>query len=108
MPSRPCLVPGCPNLATYRGRCQEHARKRDRSIPRAGKTVYSTKKWRTTRRAKLTETPICETEGCARLATDVHHRVDLADGGDPYRMGNLEAHCHAHHSSETRRRQVAA
>lgn len=113
MPNRPCLEPRCPSPATYRGRCQRHARQRDKQIARAGKSIYNTKRWQLTRKRKLFLTPLCEyvdpDEGpCMAVATDVHHKQDIAEGGDPWDMGNLEALCHSHHSMVTRARQRAA
>ncbi len=102
---RACSEPGCPGFASYRGRCPEHARQRDRSIHRAGRVIYNTKRWKLTRRAKLTQSPICER--CeAQLATEVHHRTPIAEGGPEHAMDNLEALCKSCHSQATRREQV--
>lgn len=65
-----------------------------------------------TRRAKLVQSPLCEyldpDEGrCGRIATDVHHRHDLAEGGNPFAMENLESLCHSHHSQITRAAQLS-
>ena len=57
-----------------------------------------------TRRRKLADTPLCER--CGQIATDVHHRHDLAQGGNPWALDGLEALCHACHSRETRARQT--
>jgi 5-methylcytosine-specific restriction endonuclease McrA len=38
------------------------------------------------------------------IATDVHHIVDLADGGDPWSRANLEALCAPCHGRTTARR----
>ena len=46
-------------------------------------------------------------ERCGRIATDVHHRVDLRDGGDPYASENLASLCHECHAKVGRERQVA-
>ena len=67
--------------------------------------IYSTKRWRITRRAYLFDHPICE--ACDReLATDVHHRTDIANGGDAWHPDNLQALCHQCHSTTTRSRQA--
>lgn len=101
----PCLEPGCAGFATYRGRCPDHSKQREQQIGRAGKEAYATKRWALTRRRKLTKDPICER--CEReLANTVHHRVDIAEGGDEYAMRNLESLCGPCHSRETRARQV--
>jgi 5-methylcytosine-specific restriction enzyme A len=101
MPTRLCLEPKCAAPATYRGRCAEHARTNERNISRSGYAIYRTAKWRHTRNAILSDNPLCP---CGAIATDVHHRVDLADGGDPWARTNLEALCHPCHSRLTRRR----
>lgn len=99
MPIKLCIQPGCAGRAVYRGRCAEHARRRECEIKRAGRALYRTKRWRMTRRAVLATQPVCE---CGELTTDVHHKVDIADGGDPWAPENLEALCHSCHSRLTR------
>jgi 5-methylcytosine-specific restriction enzyme A len=104
---RPCLEPACPNPATYRGRCHQHARTRDRNTNRAGYHLYRTKRWRITRDRYLAEHPICECEhDCGQIATDVHHRTPLDAGGPPWDFSNLQALHHACHSRQTRREQL--
>ena len=107
MPTRLCLQAGCPNESHYRGRCAEHARSNDRNIRRAGRRIYNTAKWRHTRERVLSEQPLCATEGCDTISTDVHHIVDLDDGGDPWARSNLEALCLACHSRITRSEQLS-
>ena len=104
MPTRLCLAPGCPHPAAYRGRCPDHARTNDQTINRAGRKIYSSARWRHTRERYLLEHPLCER--CGALGTDVHHRIDLADGGDPWSFTNLEGLCHACHSRITRAGQI--
>jgi 5-methylcytosine-specific restriction endonuclease McrA len=104
MPTRLCLQECCPNPATYRGRCPDHARHNERTINRAGRQVYNTKRWSIVRRKVLFENPLCAC-GCGRIAEDVHHKRDLEDGGDPWDSENLEALAHDCHSKETRARQ---
>lgn len=108
MPRRLCTWPGCPDPVKYRGYCQRHARAKERGTNRAGRAIYATKRWKLLRRRKLFETPLCEAEGCGEIATDVHHRTDLADGGDPWKLANLQSLCHSHHSRETRAAQTGA
>ena len=114
---RLCLSPGCANMADYRGRCYLHSKENDRTIDRAGRAVYSRKQWKHAREAKLRATSICERcraeyeagmigEAEQRLATEVHHRVPIADGGPEYAQENLEVLCKPHHSRETRREQL--
>lgn len=82
-----------------------HSKERERTITRAGKATYNSKRWQMTRRAKLDRTPICER--CNNeLATEVHHRTAIADGGAEYAMENLEALCKSCHSRETRGEQI--
>jgi hypothetical protein len=100
---RACLAPTCPNPATHRGRCQTHARNRERQTNRAGYKIYRSKRWRILRDCYLTHHPLCS---CGEIATDVHHLVDLADGGQPYAWANLSAMCKRCHSQITRRRQA--
>lgn len=104
MPHQLCLEPGCAQPAQYRGRCAEHATQRDRTIQRAGYHIYRTKRWRVTRNHHLHQHPLCD---CGRIATDVHHRTDIADGGDPWASSNLASLCKRCHSQLTRRRQTA-
>ena len=71
---------------------------------------YKRAAWRRCRALKLARDPLCEAcprSGVARRepATQVHHKVDLAERPDlAYDLGNLEALCQRHHSSETMRR----
>jgi 5-methylcytosine-specific restriction endonuclease McrA len=101
----PCLEPRCPDFAAYRGRCERHAKERDVQINRAGRSVYNTKRWAMTRKAKLHQDSLCER--CGQVANTVHHRTDLAQGGDPYSLANTESLCSRCHNSETRMRQIA-
>lgn len=102
MPSKTCLEPMCPEAAHYRGYCRTHANMNDRQINRAGRHIYFTAKWRHTRERVLFEQPLCATPDCGRIATDVHHIVDLADGGEPWARENLEGLCATCHGKLTR------
>jgi 5-methylcytosine-specific restriction protein A len=102
MPTRLCLNAGCPNPATYRGRCAEHARTTNRATHR-NRTIYNSKRWATTRSSVLFSHPLCP---CGAIATDVHHIVDLEQGGDPWARANLQALCHPCHSRTTRQGQT--
>jgi 5-methylcytosine-specific restriction endonuclease McrA len=106
-----CLASGCANEPVYRGHCQRHARAKEQRTNRQGKAVYSTKRWKLLRRRKLYENPICEyvdpDEGpCQELATDVHHRHSIAEGGAKWDLRNLESLCQNHHSQHTRAEQL--
>jgi 5-methylcytosine-specific restriction protein A len=114
-PTRVCLEAGCPNPATGRGRCDEHrkARERDRSRSRREDArnrnrFYARKHWAIVRRHKLFITPLCELEhpGCLGIASEVHHRLAMQDGGEQYAIENLVSTCKPCHSRETRREQL--
>ena len=64
---------------------------------RIGRTVYRTKRWKRLRIEKLTaENWRCE--DCGHWANEVHHRVPLELGGDPFPpLAGLKVvcrHCH--------------
>lgn len=99
MPLVTCQEPLCGEAAHYRGYCLTHAQTNDRQINRAGRHIYFTAKWRHTRERVLFEQPLCE---CGRIATDVHHITDLADGGDPWARENLAGLCATCHGKLSR------
>jgi 5-methylcytosine-specific restriction protein A len=105
-PVRLCADPSCPDPSTYRGRCQRHARQREKQTSRAGHKIYRSRRWARTREKYLSQNPLCECDdpACREIATDVHHRVDIAAGGEPWSFKNLQALCHSHHSQITRQR----
>jgi 5-methylcytosine-specific restriction enzyme A len=67
--------------------------------------MYARKRWTMTRKAKLFADPLCELKPprLSRLATEVHHRVAMEDGGAEYAMDNLVSACKPCHSRETMR-----
>jgi hypothetical protein len=115
MARRICQEPYCPRDATSRGRCDECRKRYERERSRARRAragegrLYDKKRWHLTRRRYRFENPFCEHvengKPCGRLAEHVHHRTDLADGGDPYNFENLQALCASHHSRITASRQ---
>lgn len=105
MPIRLCLEAGCPEPIKHKGRCVHHARTINRQTHR-NRGIYNSKRWAMTRERVLFEQPLCATEGCDEISTDVHHIVDLEQGGDPWARSNLEAHCHSCHSRITRQGQA--
>ena len=107
MPVRLCLARGCPNLATYRGHCPDHARVKEQQTRRSGKVIYNTTRWKHTRKRVLFEQPLCAVEGCNEIATDVDHIEPLPHGA-PYDLENLQGLCAAHHGAKTRREQQTA
>ena len=103
---RLCSEAGCTDVAVSRNRCRTHAREADRRHdPGEHRRIYNRKRWRMTRRRQIVREPMCEL--CGRIATDVHHRVDLRDGGNPYASENLASLCHECHAKVGRERQVA-
>lgn len=104
MPLKVCLEPRCPSFAVYRGRCALHSRQRDKTIHRAGRALYKSKRWQILRRRVLFEQPLCD---CGELATDVDHIVAIEDGGAQWSRDNLKAMCGSCHSAKTRREQMA-
>lgn len=103
--NQPCSEPGCPEFASYRGRCRSHASANSRNRDQVGKQVYNSKRWAILRRRKLNLNPICE-DCNERLATDVHHRHGVEV--DPWSLSGLESLCHSCHSRITRQEQIAA
>ena len=102
MPVRLCMESRCPNVATGRGRCDFHRKQleRERSRSRRQDAIernrfYARKRWAMTRRHKLFLNPLCELEhsGCLRIASEVHHRIPLEDGGAEYELDNLVSTC---------------
>jgi 5-methylcytosine-specific restriction protein A len=114
-PTRLCLEPRCRNPVTARGRCDEHRKEleRDRSRSRRADArernrMYARKRWAMTRKAKLFANPLCELEhdGYLGIASEVHHRIAMGDGGAKYDLKNLVSTCKPCHSRETRREQT--
>jgi 5-methylcytosine-specific restriction protein A len=110
-----CLEPGCGNAATSRGRCDEHRRAKERDRSRARRKqarernrMYAREKWAIVRRRKLFEVGLCELQhpGCLGIASEVHHKVAMEDGGAADDMENLVSACKPCHSVETRREQL--
>lgn len=102
MPSRLCLEPRCAGAATYRGRCAQHARQRERQT-HPNKHIYNSARWRRTRRKQLHLHPLCAV--CGRVATDVDHIVPIENGGPVWSFENLQSLCATHHGEKTRREQ---
>src|SRR5512133_3765327 len=86
--------------ATKRGKCGTCYREQERNRSaerRARQSFYASKPWRMTPKRHLAEHPLCEYlidgKPCDRIATVVHHHVDLAAGGAPRDHGNLVSLC---------------
>lgn len=98
--------------------CPDHTRQRTAGAHHA---IYGTARWRTFRLRVLRQRPWCEhclakglpkdyltgrcTDTTTGRSSDVHHKVDLADGGPPFEPSNVEALSHPCHSRTTRSRQ---
>lgn len=112
MPVRLCSNPGCPDVATKRGKCDAHRREAERQRSRVRRAAgvernrfYARKHWRVVRSRQLFDHPLCEVDGpgCLKIANEVHHRVALEDGGAPHAASNLISACKPCHSRLTLR-----
>ena len=84
---RVCNVPGCPNIATDKGRCSRHL------IPAwGGRRNFEGYQgdWLKIRAQVLKEEPYCRV--CGQQSTTVDHITPKAEGGTDIR-GNLRALC---------------
>jgi 5-methylcytosine-specific restriction protein A len=117
MPLKLCSEPRCPNFvrdAGSKGRCDEHYRQLERERSRSRRAeardhnrLYASKRWWALRRQGILANPECELEhpGCLRVATEVHHKIAMENGGPAWDMSNLVSTCKPCHSVETRREQ---
>lgn len=100
-----CNVPGCPAIATGKGKCDIHRQEADRARGTAAQRGYNYK-WARTRGRYLQLHPTCEQSGCDAAATDVHHIDGRGPGGvNGHQHSNLRALCKSHHSALTAREQ---
>lgn len=63
---------------------------------RSPRSIYDTTEWKALRKRLLPPGQKCAC-GCGRRATDLHHRIWLSRGGDPFALDNLvplAAICH--------------
>lgn len=102
-----CPRPAVPGHAWCEEHLARHSREEDaeyrRRHPRAG-DPRGTQRWRRIAAAYLAMHPLCQRCGKA-LARQVHHRVAIAAGGDPWDTANLLAvclRCHADLEREER------
>lgn len=103
----PCAVPLCPHASVYRGYCDCHRSRAEGGRPTSAKRGYGGS-WPAVRASYLARHPRCEFSPCTAPATDVDHRVSIAEGR---KRGwtreqldaddNLRAGCHACHSRRT-------
>ena len=87
---------------TSPGRCDFHRKEKERDRSRVRRAenrernrFYARKRWAMTRKHKLFLNPLCELEhpGCLRIASEVHDRIAIEDGGDEYALDNLVSAC---------------
>ncbi len=99
-----CATPGCPNL-TDMGRC-EKCRPKEDNRPNAYQRGYDWQ-WSKFRKRYLARNPLCRDcldEGHATPATEIHHKIKLAERPDlKYAESNLIELCKTHHSRRTAR-----
>ncbi len=95
-----CKYAGCLRI-TYDGYCPEHKRKKQRR-PSSTRRGYDYR-WQKVRAAFLRAHPVCQirTRCNGEAATEVDHKVAIADGGANYDHGNLRASCKRCHSRKT-------
>jgi 5-methylcytosine-specific restriction protein A len=70
----------------------------------AGKNIYHSWQWKKLRKLKASKDPLCE--HCKRYGiyeplAVVDHVKELADGGEPYDINNLQSLCHSCHNRKT-------
>jgi 5-methylcytosine-specific restriction endonuclease McrA len=104
VPTRLCLEAGCGHPSQYRGRCQRHAKQRNKDTHR-NREIYNSRRWKYLRRAVLFDEPLCQ---CGEIATDVDHITPIDQGGDPYSRANLQPLCSSCHGRKTKREMMAA
>ena len=101
---RVCSEPGCPLLVTGSSRCEEHTVKRPHNWTSHPSPAAARRRrgaaWMSTRRAVMKrDRYTCWV--CGGTATEVDHRVSLANGGTDS-LANLAAICHPCHVTKTR------
>lgn len=102
-PRHPCAYPGCPELTEDRY-CERHAKETARNYEMYKRDPKTKRRygraWKRIRDRYISLHPFCEEcmrEGISTLATEVHHRLPLSDGGTN-EESNLEAVCKSCHS----------
>lgn len=103
-PKRACRWPGCPGVATRRGRCAAHDRAAEQRRGSAHARGYG-KDWQALRARILATEPLCrhcESRGHVTAATEVHHAVRVRhDASRRLDATNLVPLCQACHSRLT-------
>jgi 5-methylcytosine-specific restriction enzyme A len=108
MPTKLCLEAHCPEPAEVRGRSRLHATQARRANRSVNDRFYSSKAWAMSRRAYLAANPFCQYiddngQQCGVLASDVHRRQAITEGGAKRDPANFMALCRPHHSMTHRR-----
>ncbi len=101
-PPKPCLQPGCPVLTDGRY-CEAHAKSRPDHTRGSSAARGYDYVWQQFRAWFLRRHPLCSDpfkEGCHEAATDVHHRLAKAQGGEDSEE-NCQSLCHSCHSRVT-------
>lgn len=102
---RGCAYQGCKELAekneTY---CKKHLYLSNKQYDKFGRQYNHSEryggKWTKLRNRYLSEHPLCEEcllENKSTLATIVHHKIPIEDGGAILDVNNLESVCPHHH-----------
>lgn len=107
-PKRPCSYPGCPQLTDGRF-CEEHKKLEAKRYEMYDRDPETRKRygrtWKRIRYQYITTHPFCEEcekNGKVVAATEVHHILPLAQGGN-HAFANLMALCTPCHSEITAR-----
>lgn len=100
-----CAQPGCQAIVP-KGYCPPHAQARERGRENAEiRKLYHTQRWRRLRAQVLTDAPLCgacQAQGRVEAATDVDHvRPHRGIPALFWNRANLQALCHACHSTKT-------
>lgn len=90
---RLCAEAGCASVATYRGRCRQHARTNDQAIARKGAGKYGTRLWRRRRAQQLFREPLCA--HCGHIAEIAHHVDGIENDPHHRRLQSLCTSCHS-------------
>jgi 5-methylcytosine-specific restriction protein A len=96
--ARFCAQALCPNRATYRGRCPQHATQKEQTRYNAAtRKWYSTEDWRILRLTVLAEQPVCmDCKVAPSVEVDhiVPHRGDYVLFWDRDNLQGLCKQCH--------------
>ena len=115
-PLKPCNQPRCPALVDGRY-CDKHKKQNNRLIKerrtdKEQQRFYDSAAWKKLRKLKLSINPLCERcerEGRTVLATIVHHKDYIREGGNLLpTLEELESVCLSCHSREHAGRKFPA